>query len=255
LVIDELPLLIQSIVRRADAQSARELLMWFRSVRQNPGLSRLRWVVGGSIGIEHILEYVKAGTKAINDLEVVKVGPFTEDIGRGFITELLKNEGGFRSVDPSVCDCFLKLIGAPVPYYLQILAKESLYGMARQKKKMLDCDIIEKAYREEALGPASRTYFEHFFSRLTDYYDETRERVAKRLILEVARRGTIERKALFRLYRQVSKKMLDDETFSYIMTDLENDFYVTYDPVRQSYGFATNILRDWWLRYYDLVEE
>ena len=38
------------------------------------------------------------------------------------------------------------------------------------------------------------------------------------------------------------------------MADLENDFYVTFDSKEGSYSFTTRLLRDWWLRYYDMVE-
>jgi len=115
--------------------------------------------------------------------------------------------------------------------------------------------MIKKAYREEVLGPASRTYFEHYFTRLKDYYDDNTEHVAKRLILEVARNTRAGKTELFRLFRLVSQGKMGDEMFSYLMTDLENDFYVIYDIEKEQYYFSTNILRDWWLRYHDLVEE
>lgn len=254
-IIDELPVLVQNIYRRSGDQSAYDFLHWFRSVRQMPELSHIRWVVGGSIGIEHILEVVKTGTKVINDFSSARIGPFTEENGKSYIMELLKNEGQISKIPLSMVDKFLELIGAPVPYFIQILVKESLYEMERRKQKVLSSDIINRAYREEVLGPASRTYFEHYFTRLKDYYDENSERVAKRLILEVAREGKVKKTELFKLFRQISKGELKDETFSYLMTDIENDFYVFFDLQDKSYSFSTNILRDWWLRYHDLVEE
>ena len=73
--------------------------------------------------------------------------------------------------------------------------------------------------------------------------------------VEVARKGNVKKTDLFKLFRQVSKGDLTDEVFSYLMTDIENDFYVSYDLKNEWYSFTTNILRDWWLRYYDLVED
>jgi hypothetical protein len=220
-----------------------------------PELSQVRWLVGGSIGIEHILDKIKSGPKVINDFQIVRIGPFSAEDGKSYIRELLRNEGGLKRVTSSIIDKFLVLIGAPVPYFIQILVKESLYEMERRNKKSLIADMITKAYLEEVLGPASRTYFEHYFTRLKDYYDENTEHVAKRLILEVARLERVNKTDLFKLFRQISNGKLKDEAFSYLMTDIENDFYVTYDSTSKSYSFTTNILRDWWLRYYDLVEE
>ncbi|MEW6410585.1 MAG: hypothetical protein AB1488_10845 [Nitrospirota bacterium] len=71
----------------------------------------------------------------------------------------------------------------------------------------------------------------------------------------MARWGKVGKSELFKIFRLESKGNLPDETFSYLMNDIENDFYVSYDTETKSYSFTTNILRDWWLRYYDLVEE
>lgn len=254
-LIDEIPVLVQNIDKKHGSQTAQDFLHWFRTVRQTPNLSKIRWVVGGSIGIEHILERIKAGTKIINDFQIIGIGPFSKEDGKAYIMELLKTEGQIKRITSATVNKILELIGAPVPYFIQILVKESLHEMERRKEKTLSNKIIHIAYREQVLGPASRTYFEHYFTRLRDYYDENSERVAKRLILEVARKKSVGKAELFKLFRMESRGNLSDERFSYLMTDIENDFYVSYDPENKTYSFTTNILRDWWLRYYDLVEE
>ncbi len=254
-IVDELPVLIQRITENHNKRVVRDFLHWFRQVRQIPELGNVRWVAGGSIGIEHVLKQVGAGTKTINDFEIVKIGPFSEDDARAYIRALLKNEGHLQRISREVIDRVLELVGAPVPYFIQIVLKESIYEMRRQGKKTLSKEMVERAYRHGALGPASRTYFEHYFSRLSEYYDERRESIAKRLILEVAKKGEVKKKELFKLFKMQSGGKLRDEVFSYLMTDIENDFYVTYDPESDTYRFSTNILKDWWLRYYDLVED
>ncbi len=253
-ILDELPLLVQNIFRR-NKRLAYDFLHWFRSVRQMPRLSHVRWLVGGSIGIEHVLDKIGTGTKVINDFQILRIGAFTESDGRAYIRALLESEGQMSRPPKTIIDEIMKIAGAPVPYFIQILVYESLNEMRRNRRKTLDGAIIRTAYRKGVLGPASRTYFEHYFTRLKDYYDDATEHVAKRLILEVARKGRVKNTELFKLFRLVSKGNLKGETFSYLMTDIENDFYVSYDAEDKSYSFTTNILRDWWLRYYDLVEE
>ncbi len=255
LVVDELPVLIQRIEEKDGKRTVKDFLHWFRQVRQSPGLQNLRWVVGGSIGIEHILKQMSVGTKVINDFEIVRVEPFSEEDAKEYIRALLKNEGKLQRITSKIVDKVIALIGAPVPYFIQIVLKESIHQMRRQDRKTLTEEMMERAYYKGALGPASRTYFEHYFTRLSEYYDEEKERIAKRLILEVARQGEVKKKALYRLFNQACGGRMKEEVFSYLMTDLENDFYVTYDTEKGSYSFSTNILRDWWLRYYDLVEE
>lgn len=254
-ILDELPLLVQKIMHKEGKPTAYEFLHWFRSIRQMPELSHVRWLVGGSIGIEHILDQIGTGTKVINDFQILRVEAFTDTEGRAYIKALLRNEGQMKKVQNKIIDELIDTIGAPVPYFIQILVYECLNEMRRQKKRTLSSEIIKSAYKEGVLGPASRTYFEHYFSRLKDYYDPDLELTAKRLILEVARQGAVNKTSLFKLFRLESKGKLSDETFSHLMSDIENDFYVSYNTELKSYSFTTNVLRDWWLRYYDLVEE
>jgi len=254
-ILDELPMLVQNIEKKHNPQMAFDFLHWFRGVRQMPDMEKIRWVVGGSIGIEHILERIKAGTKTINDFHIISVGAFSTEDGTAYVKALLKNEGQLTRIQSAIIEKMLDVVGAPVPYFLQILAYESLNEMRRRKQKTLNKEIIDNAYYEKVLGPASRTYFEHYFTRLKDYYDEHCEHVAKRLILEVARKGEVDKTHLFKLFRQTCKGKLTDETFGHLMTDIENDFYVSYSINTKTYSFTTNVLRDWWLRYYDLVEE
>ncbi|RMG66672.1 MAG: hypothetical protein D6710_12280, partial [Nitrospirae bacterium] len=254
-IVDELPVLIQRITENHKKRVVKDFLHWFRQLRQIPEVGNVRWVAGGSIGIEHVLKQVGAGTKTINDFEIIKIGAFSEDDARAYMRALLKNEGHLLRISGEVIDRVLELVGAPVPYFIQIVLKESIHEMRRQGKKTLSKDMVERAYRHGALGPASRTYFEHYFSRLSEYYDERKESIAKRLILEVAKKGEVKKKELFKLFKMQSGGKLRDEVFSYLMTDIENDFYVTYDPENDTYRFSTNILKDWWLRYYDLVED
>jgi hypothetical protein len=219
-----------------------------------PALSHIRWLVGGSIGIEHVVEKVGAGTKAINDFSIIKVEHFSENEARGFIKALLKTEAGIQRIKKSILDKLLDTIGAPVPYFIQVLLRECLYEMKRQNKKSLNEEIIKKAYYENLLGPANRSYFQHYYSRLKEYYDVELEKIAKRILIEIAKGTTVKRSELFRLFNQESGGRYTSEDFSYLMTDLENDFYISYDKKNDRCRFTTKVLKDWWLRYYDLVE-
>lgn len=254
--IDELPILIKRIAKESGNQAAQDFLNWFRGIRINQKLSHVRWVVGGSIGIEHVLENIGSGTASINDFKVERIEPFSPDDGRNFIKALFAGKEEFREIPDDTVNRLMEVIGPPIPYFIQILVSECIYQSQRLKKD-IDADIIDRAYREGLLGPASRTYFEHYFSRLKEYYDGETEKVVKRLILEVARKEPVAKEELFKLFLTESKGDKGDlpgSKFSHIMGDIENDFYVTYDFDTKSYSFFTKILKDWWLRYYDQVE-
>jgi hypothetical protein len=253
-ILDELPELIKNIKTKKDKNTAVDFLLWFRSIRQMSELSHVRWLVGGSIGIEHVVENIGAGTKTINDFAVIKVEHFSETEARAFIKALLKSDGHMQHIKSSTIDKLLETIGAPVPYFIQILLNECLYEMKRQNKKSLNDEIIEKAYYENLLSPANRSYFQHYYSRLKEYYDVELEKIAKKVLIEIARGTGTTKIDLFRLFNQESGGRYPEEDFNYLMTHLENDFYVSYERGSNRYLFTTKVLKDWWLRYYDLVE-
>jgi uncharacterized protein len=254
-VLDELPELIKNIERKRDKNTAIDFLNWFRSVRQLPELSHIRWLIGGSIGIEHVVEGVGAGTKTINDFVPLLVGPFGRKEAEKLTRTLLQKEGQISRVSSSAMNAIMEIIGVPVPYFLQILLIETVHEMQRQGRKTISEAMVSNAYLERVLGPTNRTYFEHYYTRLKDYYDSERERIAKKILLEIARQKRVRRKDLRKVSLLESGGHFGEDEFGRLMIDLENDFYINFDKETDCYYFTTKVLMDWWLRYYDMVED
>ncbi len=248
-IVDELPLMLQRI-HREEKEAAHELLAWLRSLRQNPNLhEKVRWVIGGSIGIEHVLRQIGAGTKEINDLRRIPVREFSQESAREFIKALLGGEG-VRRIPRKILDKFLEAIDIPIPYFIQILVRESLNEMNHQGKRTLSEEMIEQAYQNGLLASYNRTYFEHYYERLRDYYSPEMASIAKALLTEIARRGSLTKQELWTEFQAHMQGRGDEDTFSYLLSDLENDFYLVSESGQLR--FATKVLRDWWLRYHTI---
>ena len=170
LIVDELPLLLLKIAKKEGPEHAEEFLFWLRGLRYIPELhDRVRWVFGGSIGIEKVLQRVGAGTKTINDLYVLRIREFSDETAKEFVKALLQKE----------------------------LAE-----------------------------------------------------IAKTLLSELAQVGSLSKKELWNLYMQRTQGKGEEDDFSYLLSDLENDFYVIHDAADGRYRFATKVLQDWWLRHH-----
>ena len=254
-IVDEFPTLITNIERHAGSEVACDFLRWFRAMRQDPALANVRWLAAGSIAVETVVQRVGAGTEVINDFAAVTIGPFSDEVTKSLILALVKTDG--RLVPPSdeLAQFVVNTVGAGVPFFIQVLLKESVSLAVREGSDSLSEAIVRRAYSDSVLGPANRTYFDHFYERLARDFDETKARVAKRLILEVARRETVPAADIRRLFAQVGQGKLDDHDLNEILVYIENEYYVRLEPAEDSYRFSTNILRDWWMRYHDQVEE
>ena len=102
------------------------------------------------------------------------------------------------------------------------------------------------------LGVDCKTYFDHYYGRLRDYYPAAEERVIKRILRQLAVTGSLRRDTCFQLYREQMGPNPDEELFNGTMVNLENDFYIALNTDSGQYEFSCKLLRDWWLRHYGM---
>ena len=232
------------MLKGKEKDSVEPFLSWLRSFRQGPdAIKNVRFILGGSIGIEHVLHQAGA-TAAMNDLINIKVEPFPPDVAKKFVGELFESQS--KHVDDSVIEQVLQEVEVFVPFFLQLLVAETC-KLARTRKADIDSSLVSEAYRDKLISVESRTYFESFYSRLKDYYEINEELAAKAMLRELALKGELTVQEL----RNVCLQAVSDssyEGFSYLLSDLENDFYL--EQKGDVYRFHTKVLRDWWVRFY-----
>ncbi|HKU77307.1 MAG TPA: hypothetical protein VJR02_25565 [Pyrinomonadaceae bacterium] len=248
-VLDEFPMMIDRMARsKTHREEAKTLLRWLRALRQAPNTKNVRFLIAGSIGIGHVLNEL-GEISAINDFEQVRLEPFPPKVARGLLTELAKSEK-INLSDQSIRK-MLNLIGTHVPYFIQVIFSEAAKAHV-QDGEPITPKRVEQIYRDKVLGVDCKTYFDHYYGRLRDYYRLNEEKAIKRILRELAVVGRLTRDACYQFYRENMNKDSDIEEFNRLMTDLENDFYIRFDNTSLRYEFASKLLRDWWLRHYGL---
>ena len=224
------------------------MLRWLRALRQSPTTRNVRFLIAGSIGISHVLNQL-GEISAINDFEQVRLEPFPPRLAMGLLRELERSEK--IKLSDRCKRKMLQLIGTHVPYFIQIIFSEAAKAHA-QDGEPITPKKIEQIYRDKVLGVDCKTYFDHYYGRLRDYYKPQEEKAIKRILRELAVVGRLTRDACHQFYRENLGDRSDIEEFNRLMTDLENDFYIRFDADSRQYEFASKLLRDWWLRHYGL---
>ena len=250
IMLDELPMMISRMIQLDKHNDAVILLRWLRAIRQQPEINNLRFVIAGSIGIDRLLSEL-GEISAINDFEKLRLAPFPNKIAQAFIQELAASEQ--LRLSSASRRKMLDLIGAPVPYFIQILFSEILKAQ-RLEDRTIGPKAIEAIYRDKVLGVDCKTYFEHYYTRLRDYYPPHEEHAAKRLLHSLAVDDGLSRDAAYQLYKKAIGPEARMDDFNHLMADLENDFYIYFDSTANQYHFSCTLLRDWWLRYHGLEE-
>lgn len=246
--LDEFPMMIDRMARsEKHREDAKLMLYWLRALRIRPDLTNVRFLIAGSIGIGRVLNEL-GEIAAINDFESLKLDPFTPTVASDFLDALAASEN-IPLTQPSKRK-MLEVIGTSVPYFLQIIFSEV------SKAHLLDGEAItprkvELIYHNKVLGVDCKTYFDHYYSRLRDYYQPHEEKAVKRILRELAVVGAMTRDACFQFYK-LEVAQADLEAFNLLMTDLENDFYISFDGGKRQYQFSCKLLRDWWLRHYGM---
>lgn len=246
-ILDEFPMMIDRMARsEAHREEAKTLLRWLRRLRQSPETGNVRFMIAGSIGIGHVLNDL-GEIASINDFESLRLEPFAPKIATAFLDLLADSHQ--VPLTPATKRRMLKVIGTHVPYFIQIIFSEVAKTYA-QDGETVTPKKVDVIYRDKVLGVDCKTYFDHYYGRLRDYYTRDEEKAVKRILRELAR-GALKREACLQLCRQ-ELNGFEIESFNRLMSDLENDFYVVFDADAEHYEFASKLLSDWWLRHYGM---
>jgi len=248
-ILDEFPMMIDRMARSKDHRAeAITLLRWLRALRQSPENGQVRFLIAGSIGIDQVLNQLRE-IKSINDFETMRLEPFPPKVASTFLDELAVSSG--LALSPASKHKMMETIGTLVPYFLQIIYSEVAKAHALEGEAITP-KLIERIYRDKVLGVDCKTYFDHYYGRLRDYYQPKEEKAVKRILRELAVVGLLKRDHCYQFYKQVIGIRAGEDEFNRLMTDLENDFYIRFDFEQRYYEFACKLLRDWWLRHYGL---
>lgn len=249
-ILDEFPMMLDAMLKNDRKEEAKSLLRWFRSIRQSPELQdKLRFVIAGSIGIDRVLNDLEE-IPAINDFEKLKLEPFSQKTANAFLTELCASHD--VTLTEEVHTKTLELIGTPIPYFIQIIFSE-IQKAYFQDEEEITIELVERIYKNKVLGVDCKTYFEYYYARLRDYYQPNEEKAAKSILREIAIAVGLSQQNCFQIYQKAIGKKAEPQRFSGLMTELENDFYITFDSEKQVYEFGSKLLRDWWLRHYGMM--
>ena len=249
-ILDEFPMMLDAMLKNNRREEAKTLLRWFRSLRLAPELQdKIRFVIAGSIGIDHILNQLDE-IASINDFEKLKLEPFSPKVANEFIDELCKTHS--LPLTEEVKSKILESVGKPIPYFIQVLFSEVHKTYFLDDEEITE-KTIEKIYRDKVLGVDCKTYFEYYYERLRLYYAPDEEKAARGILREIAVEGDLKKTTCYQIFKKVLGKKADLENFGGLMTELENDFYVTFNYETDSYEFGSKLLRDWWLRHYGMT--
>ena len=246
-ILDEFPMMLSNFINEGEKgeREAVKALHWLRKLRhESPLLENARFILGGSIGIEKVVSYLKA-TRTINDVKKIVIGPFEHHVAEDFIRMLFKVNG--ISVDDKVIKAIMDVVGTMIPIYLQIMVDSIIKESMTTGSKIVP-DLVKYCYENRVHGPEYKQYFEDYYDRLCRYYKtEEKLKSAEQMLKELANADDgISYDNLFYIYQEKMGKKGDVEKFELLLSALESDFYIERDEAEKKVYFHNKWLKDWW---------
>ena len=239
LLIDELPLLIGSIVHQdPTGNRAERFLLWLKRLREQ---YRPRWFFAGSIGLDSVARKLKlSGT--IHDLQPIELDAFSPEKAR----EYLITRGLYYKwqLAPETIEAILRAVEWPIPFHLNLILEE-LRGVVGESGETPSTPLVEIALQR--LMSHGRTHFDHWDERLEKLMDVGFPQYCE-IILGLACReieginlATLD----LRLSREISSETERERTLRQLLDLLISDGYLV--RLQGGVRFRSALLRRYWL--------
>lgn len=236
LLIDELPVVLARMLRSGAAhETVSALLYALRTVRQQ--VVGVRWVFAGSVGLDDLAR--RHGlTDTINDLDLFRLGAFSEAEATAFVVELASSRGSRFA--PGAVEHLVSTMGWPLPYFLQltvaVLPPHSTIG----------ADEIDTAL-DEAVEAAQGMV--HWRDRLQSLLSDDEYAVFRRFLTLASVPNGVERGLLAVLVDEHTGSPTEAERIESTLHELAlRDGYLV--QVSGRYQFRSDFFRRWWRKRY-----
>jgi uncharacterized protein len=238
--VDELPLLVDRILRRDPAEA--ELLMGLiRGLAEDA--THARWLISGSIGLEAVLH--RAGlTGTITFLRAYPIDAWDEPTTAGAVRALAGTTD--LALGAPAVDAVYAQLGLGVPYHVQLLMDELRRDADRRGNRHVTAADVTRVYDGPFLTSAVRAHLLHLETRLTRVLGEGDSlRLARDLLTQAAVTGNLSPDDAGVLAGDVVENPGErPATLRQVLEILEHDAYL----VREATGwrYRSRVVRDWW---------
>lgn len=238
LLIDELPLLIGSIVKQDPGGArAERFLLWLKRLREQYAP---RWFFAGSIGLDSLARRLKlSGT--IHDLQPIELGAFSLQMARSYL--MARGQFYEWALTADTIDAILTAVEWPIPFYLNLIF-DQMRAVVAERQGAASPELVEIALQR--LMQQGRTHFDHWDERLSKMFDDRMVHFCE-MLLEMACRdaaGVAVANVDLRLMQEVTDDRERAELLAQLLDLLTSDGYVVRDETRVR--FRSALLRRYW---------
>lgn len=251
LALDELPIFLTTLSEQPGGEArVKAMLNWFRKLRTQPSLRRVRWLLCGSIGLDTFVEH-RSLSGSINDLRPENLGPFEDAIAIEFVKRRARLGTEPLELGDDLAKAIVGRVGWALPFYLRLMVDE-LQGLAPPRRSSIFPALADVELAYSGLVSTNKTmHFMHWVSRLDLQFGKVAARSARAILKQCCQKPegstrTRLRNLMIKRHPQHDSETIDRE-LARVLGILERDGYIHGDGTR--WVFRSFLLRDFWVRH------
>ena len=244
LVIDELPLLVNRLLKGQDyritperKQAVDGFMSWLRKNGQDHQ-GRICMILSGSVSLEPILQ--QAGLSAhVNIFSPFDLKPWSEETAAQCLAELAKTYSLQLSLEVRQDMC--RRLRCNIPHHVQQFFDCLDLFLSRAGRSEASLEDVERVYVDDMLGTRGQLHYE---TRLKTVLGTDLYQLALDLLTEAAvQDGQLRADAIER-YRERHPATAGTDPVPGVLDVLEQDGYL--EQRGDGYRFVSGLLQDWW---------
>jgi hypothetical protein len=246
-LLDEFPTFLKLVAKKGKREEVEAVLNWFRAARHALKDRHARFLVTGSIGLKGVVRGLGLAP-AVNEFDTHEIPPLTDTEADGLLATLAIDNG--LPLGAKGRSQILKLLGANWPILLQLFISEIQDG---EFIKAPTAKELDRIYHERLVHGSRNQYCDGMFDRLKEIFSPSESQLAREILKAACRNADGLSRDDFeaaheRLVSEPSHRALTDE-LDQVLDTLKHDGYLLQQTEgKQLTRFASNILRDFWLR-------
>ncbi len=242
---DEVPYMLESILKKDGPDKAAEILDTLRSLRVEQ--EKFRVIFTGSIGLHHVLGKLSAAgipTSAKNDMYHVTVTPLAPADAEALSEDLLNGE---KITCHSLADA-AATIAEEVDYF-PFYIHHVVAGLRIEQLSGTESNIKDFVARQ-LVDAADPWQLAHYRTRLSTYYPDNHDAANVAIILDVLglandRAGSLSVDAILQQTTHRKAAIADRNDLLRLLRLMDADHYLSRD-IEGNYRFRFPLIRRWW---------
>jgi hypothetical protein len=244
---DEFPVMLDLIISQEGGEIiAAEILNLLHTLRAE--YPRIRMILTGSVGLHHILHKLRQSgynNPATNDMTVLSVPPLDRDFAVSFARSLLESKAIPCQDVVATAEAIAQEVDN-IAFYIRGVVERFQYH-PQNRPVTIDVATIRQEVQMVLVDADDSWHMAHYLKRIENYYGVANSVVVRSILDIVAeQQQPILTKDIIKMVQGADGEPVAEEGIRNLLKLLEQDHYLSKDPIDLKYQFRYSLIRRYW---------